>query len=465
MIKVWEYGIIRLKGPLLAAQTILVGLIGLNLAWAQYSSVPALYPTIGLTLLLVLPQLSIYVLRSENAILSDDYTRFLSEMLAAVGTSLILAVLLFWSNPSLFPGPRGALAAVGISALIFVFLRLFLRWFVRHERLAERMLVLGSGEMAMKFYRDFTGSQSGLQSGRSGRTHSAAPKEERHENGSENPTDGKTVTLEQFREMTLRDGISRIVVAEPNIHASQALAVTLLDCKLRGLEVETAVESYERYNGKLWLEGIRPEWLVYSESFHPSKWFLTLKRFTDATLACLLLVVLSPVLILVALAVKLGMRGNILFRQERVGWRGRQFVLLKFRTMREEAEIASGPVWAGENDPRITTLGRWLRKSRLDELPQLLNVLRGEMSLVGPRPERPYFVKILQQCVPYYALRHCVRPGVTGWAQVLYPYGASVQDSYEKLQYDLYYVKHMSLTLDCLILLNTLRVVILGRGR
>ena len=173
----------------------------------------------------------------------------------------------------------------------------------------------------------------------------------------------------------------------------------------------------------------------------------------------------APLMALIAVAIKLNSRGPVLFRQERVGLDARVFVLNKFRSMRHDAEAETGPTWAKEQDSRITAVGRTLRKFRLDELPQAFNVLRGEMSFIGPRPERPCFVEMLRKEIPYYDLRHYVKPGVTGWAQVMYSYGASIEDAYKKMQYDLYYVKHLSLWMDILILFKTARVVLFGHGR
>ena len=185
----------------------------------------------------------------------------------------------------------------------------------------------------------------------------------------------------------------------------------------------------------------------------------------DIGISLALLVASAPICALIALLIRLDSPGPILFRQVRVGRNGKEFELIKFRTMRQDAESTTGPVWAKEHDDRITPLGNFLRKVRLDELPQAWNVLRGEMSLIGPRPERPHFVSMLNERVPFYSLRHCIKPGITGWAQVLYPYGASVADAYEKMQYDLYYAKHMSLRFDLKILFQTVRVVLFGRGR
>jgi sugar transferase (PEP-CTERM system associated) len=286
------------------------------------------------------------------------------------------------------------------------------------------------------------------------------------EPSSENPDDdGVVIPYDQLHTIALRDGISRIVVAEANAQDSAALSAALLDCKVRGLEVEQAIDSYEKLSGRIWLEALRPDWLVYSDGFQPPRYYWPLKRLFDATAALLLLTLSAPLLAVIAMAIKRDSGGPVLFRQVRVGRHGREFVLFKFRTMRQDAETVTGPVWASENDQRVTRIGCFLRRYRLDELPQLFNVLRGEMSLIGPRPERPYFVKLLQAKIPYYELRHCIQPGVTGWAQVLYPYGASVEDSYEKLQYDLYYAKHLSLGFDLRILVRTVKVVLFGRGR
>jgi exopolysaccharide biosynthesis polyprenyl glycosylphosphotransferase len=184
----------------------------------------------------------------------------------------------------------------------------------------------------------------------------------------------------------------------------------------------------------------------------------------DLALSCVFVALGWPIFLFVALAIKVDSRGPVFFRQERVGERGRIFTLLKFRTMVEQAEVFTGPVWTTEDDPLITRVGRWLRKTRLDEFPQILNVLKGEMSFIGPRPERPQFVAQLQEKIPYYAQRHTIKPGITGWAQVRYRYGATIQDAEEKLQYDLYYVKNMSPFLDMLILLSSIQVVLFGKG-
>jgi sugar transferase (PEP-CTERM system associated) len=229
--------------------------------------------------------------------------------------------------------------------------------------------------------------------------------------------------------------------------------------------VMDAPSFYEKVTGKLMLEDITPSWFIFSHGFRITVLSRILKRFIDVLLASAGLLVFLPFFPLMALLIKLDSPGPIFFNQERVGENEKLITVYKFRTMRQDAENSTGAVWAQKDDPRITRLGRFLRKSRIDEIPQLVNVLLGEMSLVGPRPERPEFVTKLKEVVPYYSERHFVKPGVTGWAQVCYPYGASVEDALEKLRYDLYYTKNISLALDLLVILKTVKVVLGRRGR
>ncbi|MFQ5848470.1 MAG: TIGR03013 family XrtA/PEP-CTERM system glycosyltransferase [Candidatus Methylomirabilales bacterium] len=238
----------------------------------------------------------------------------------------------------------------------------------------------------------------------------------------------------------------------------------VLDCKLRGIRVEDWPSFYERLTGRIGVEKLRPSWMVFCDGFHRASMTRTVKRGMDIGLALVFLVLGFPLFVAIALAITLESRGSIFFRQERVGQAGKVFRLLKFRTMVEGAEGKTGPVWAAANDPRVTRVGRFLRRSRLDELPQIVNVLRGDVSFVGPRPERPHFVAMLQQRIPYYLQRLSVKPGITGWAQIRCPYGSTIEEAAHKLEYDLYYVKNMSVFLDLLILFSTVQVVLFGRG-
>jgi sugar transferase (PEP-CTERM system associated) len=237
----------------------------------------------------------------------------------------------------------------------------------------------------------------------------------------------------------------------------------LLSCRLKGINVVDGVSFTEHIAGKISVEDLRPSSLVFSSTFKGSIIYKKIKRCLDVFLSMIGLFLFSPGLLLTALFIKLDSKGPVFYRQERVGEDGASFQLLKFRSMRVNAE-ENGPVWALLNDDRVTRVGRYIRKLRLDEIPQMINILRGEMSFVGPRPERPFFVKRLECEIPYYPYRHSVKPGITGWAQIYYPYGASKEDAQEKLKFDLYYIKHMSLLLDLTVILETIKIVLWGRG-
>ena len=238
---------------------------------------------------------------------------------------------------------------------------------------------------------------------------------------------------------------------------------TLLDLKAVGLDVVDGHHLYEKESGRLSIDLIKPSALIFSTGFRRRAFVVGVKRLMDLVLSAAGMVALLPFLSLVALLIRLDSPGPVFYRQTRIGLRGQPYVIWKFRSMRHEAE-KDGAQWAAPDDPRITRVGRWLRKWRFDELPQLINVLKGEMSLVGPRPERPVFVQRLRDVIRYYDLRHTVRPGISGWAQIRFRYGASAEEAHIKLQHDLYYVKNLSLALELRILLETVRVVLFGEG-
>ncbi len=238
----------------------------------------------------------------------------------------------------------------------------------------------------------------------------------------------------------------------------------LLTLKTQGIVIEEATGIYERVTGKIAIENLKPSWLIFNSGFEVSHSALLQKRIFSFILSSILLILASPIMLLMMVLIKLDSRGPVFFRQERVGQDGKIFTLWKFRSMRHGAEQDTGPVWSTPGDTRVTRVGRFLRRTRIDELPQLFNIFLGDMSLVGPRPERPHFVKELAAMIPFYHLRHTVKPGVTGWAQINYEYGSSVRDAVEKLQYDLFYIKHMSWLLDSAIIFETIKTVLVRRG-
>ena len=272
-------------------------------------------------------------------------------------------------------------------------------------------------------------------------------------------------TLSDLPRLSESQAATLIVVAQEDRRKRLPVDL-LLRCRMAGVRVVEAASLFEELSGRIPLRDLRPSWLIFSGGFSKPRMLANVKRVGEAVIGGGLLILGAPLAALTALLVRLTSPGPVLYRQTRVGLDGKAFELLKWRTMRVDAEKASGPVWAtGDNDPRVTKLGRLMRKTRLDELPQLWNVMHGDMSFVGPRPERPHFVQQLREVIPYYDERHSVRPGITGWAQVKFPYGSTLEDAEEKLEYDLYYVKHMSLLLDAAIVLETAKVMLLGRGR
>ena len=258
--------------------------------------------------------------------------------------------------------------------------------------------------------------------------------------------------------------IDEIIVAVRQQRGGVLPLRELLDCRLNGVQVTDLARYFERMHGQVPIESLKVSWLIYGHGFRQSAIRNFVKRTLDLFVSALLLVVTLPVMALAALCIGLEGGGPLIYRQERVGYRGRTFTVLKFRSMANNAEADGKPTWAAPNDIRVTRVGKLIRRTRIDELPQLFNVLRGEMSFVGPRPERPEFVAMLTDQIPFYAVRHSVKPGLTGWAQVRYSYGANVEQSIRKLEYDLYYVKNHTLVLDIVILLETVRVVLLGEG-
>ena len=269
---------------------------------------------------------------------------------------------------------------------------------------------------------------------------------------------------ERICEIAEKEEVKKIIVALKE--KRNALPVNqLLQCRVMGIDVLDGNSFYESLTGKLIVEAINPSWLIFSQGFQKTKMQKLIKRLLDLMLSMAMLVILSPLILITVIAIKLDSHGPALFSQERVGQDRRPYMVHKFRSMRSDAEKNTGPVWAQAHDTRITRIGHFLRKWRIDEIPQLWNVLIGEMSFVGPRPEREHFVKDLEAVLPYYKERFSVKPGLTGWAQVSYRYGASIEDAREKLNYELFYIKNMSILMDLMIIARTVKTVIFGQGR
>lgn len=382
-------------------------------------------------------------------------------ILIRLGLSFILGIVMlsvvFYLLPGLFLG-RGALALALFAAFgSLVMTRVIFLNIMAQKNIRRRVLVLGAGERA---------SSLGMLRRRSDLIglhvvgYLAMPGDAvAIDKRKLLPSDGS------LSELVARRRIDEIIVAVDDRRGGLPME-ELLKCRTQGVDVIDLLTFLEHELGKIKLDLMYPSWLAFSHGFRRGFLRAFIKRSFDIGVSLALLVVALPIMLVTAVLiwVESGFKGSILYRQVRVGERGREFEVLKFRSMRPDAEKDGQAKWAQSNDPRITRTGAFIRKYRIDELPQILNVLRGEMSFVGPRPERPQFVQGLNSKLPYYRERHQVKPGLTGWAQICYPYGASEKDAFEKLQYDLYYVKNHSLFLDLTILLQTAEVVLWGKG-
>ena len=433
-------------------------LIGGSQAWELVTDDTAIFRVL---LIVVVCQLCLHYADLYDLRTITTKRNLIERLLRAIGaTSLILGIA-YWLFPLLVVG-QGVFLMTAVLAIVMV---MAWRWAfdIVTARLAphQRLLLVGTSPAAILLARELFDRRQELGVDIVG---FVDPDPTRVGAPVINP--GVVGTIDDIPALAARLQVDRVVVSLSDERGKLPMD-RLLDMRLRsGVLFDHLASLYEEYTGKIALENLRPSWLVFSTGFRKGRGVMVTKRLFDVLAAVVGLILASPLMLLSALLVKLDSpRDPILYHQERVGLNGIRFTIHKFRTMRADAEAVTGPVWsAGDHDPRITAVGRFMRKTRLDEIPQLWNVLRGDMSLIGPRPERPSFVEQLTREIPFYGQRHVVKPGVTGWAQVRYAYGASVEDALEKMQYDLYYVKHMSLRLDVLIALETIKTVMLRRG-
>jgi sugar transferase (PEP-CTERM system associated) len=375
----------------------------------------------------------------------------------SVGAGGTLAALLLGLSPAYQLTLIEFLLSMALAWLLLVIIRAVAQRLIDEDIFKRHVLVYGAGNNAMRLARlRRRADQRGF------RMHGFVAAEEEDVLV---PADRLVKVNGALSDYVKEHGIDEIVVAMDDRRRNFPLK-ELLDCRLAGIPISEQVTFLERETGKVHLELLTPSWMIFGGGFHRDGVRRHSERVLDLFAALCLLAVASPIIIFTILAIKLeeGFSAPLLYRQKRVGLGGKVFDVFKFRSMRVDAERDGKAQWATTNDSRVTSVGKYLRKLRIDELPQLFNVLRGDMSFVGPRPERPEFVDQLAETIPYYHERHSVKPGITGWAQLCYPYGASEQDAVEKLQYDLFYVKNRDLVFDILILLQTVEVILLGKG-
>jgi sugar transferase (PEP-CTERM system associated) len=385
----------------------------------------------------------------DSSSLSKNWEQSLRILLVLGFVALTLSAIGFLF-PEFFPGNNSALVGLIILTCTLFCWRGAYGWMVKQPFLRERVYVLGTGERAERLVKGLRErSTMGIEVvGWTGDIEGELTRDS---------------VASHLSALTRGKGVHRVIVAMPDRRGTLPVE-ELLDLRLGGLKVEEATSWLEKMSGRIEVDQLYPSWLIFAEGFRFSNFFRLMRRLLNFSVALIALLFSLPLVPLIVLAVKLGSPGPVFYRQQRVGRRGKIFYCYKFRTMRQDAEADTGATWATDDDPRITRVGRFLRSSRLDEIPQLWCVLKGDMHFVGPRPERPEFVEWLGREIPYYGVRHVVRPGITGWAQVQYKYGNTLEDAREKLQYDLFYIKNASIGLDVLIMFQTIKIVLLGRG-
>jgi sugar transferase (PEP-CTERM system associated) len=401
---------------------------------------------------------SFYLFDLYDFVVMHDRRELVLRLVQALGLAWVALALAFYAFPQLMLGRGISLIALPLALGLMVGWRVSIHWLLGHPDFGEKILIVGSGTFAVEVAREM------LERPDAGYRIAGFV-------GSDPELLGKSLInprviglTSELDEVVRREGIDRIIVAMGE-RRGQLPTNELLQLSLAGtVNIEEGASFYERVTGRVSLNMIRPSWLIFSSRGRQARIAGITRNIVHRIVALVGALFSLPIAIVTASLIKLDSRGPILYKQERVGKNGGAFTVMKFRSMRTDAEKA-GPVWATEDDDRTTRVGKIIRKLRIDEIPQFWNILRGEMDFVGPRPERPHFVSQLAQEIPYYEQRHLIAPGLTGWAQIKYPYGASIEDARQKLQYDLYYIKNQSLMLDAIILFETIKIILFGRGR
>jgi len=398
-------------------------------------------------------QICLYYFDLYDLRLPATFTDTASRVTQAFGVGCIVLAILYYIAPIIIINTTLFwLQYVAICVVIAIW-RCFYTVVLERRMFTRNIIILGTGDLARKITAEIN---SRLDSG-----HNIVAQVAIEANP--DPPNGIPLISAAELEQTCRDKRVEKIVTAMDDRRGKTPIKELLSCKLRGIPIEEGVPFYEGLAGKIMVEKVDPTWIIFSEGFKKGRFTLLLKRILDLGLAGLGLILSLPLTTLTAVFIKLDSPGPILYSQDRVGLHGQTFKIIKFRSMRTDAE-KFGPQWAATDDDRVTRVGNFIRMVRIDEIPQLWNILRGEMSLVGPRPERPNFVEQLEQNIPFYSLRHNVKPGVTGWAQIFYPYGATEEDALRKLEFDLYYIKNMSLRMDLWIIFQTIKIVLFQKG-
>jgi len=404
---------------------------------------------------------SLYFNDLYNLKITNNFKELTIRLLQSLGISSIILSAVYFIYPGTIIGERAYIVSIIIAVLLIFVWRIAYYFILENGIFNQKIALMGSGDLAKNIYNEIydtrdCGYEIKLLISEN------SPNQEPNENNTV-PTIRLNDGSNLFKKETSNLNIKKIIVALKEKRNCFPLKA-LLDCRVGGIDVIDGNSFYEMLTGKLSVEQINPGWLIYSEGFRHSHLKRLLKRTIDIIISFAMILLLLPLIVFLAIIIKMGSKGPTIFSQERVGEKRKPYQMYKFRSMIDDAERQSGPKWAEDDDPRTTSIGKFIRKWRLDEIPQLWNVLKGDMSFVGPRPEREYFVKKLEKRVPYYSKRFTVKPGLTGWAQVSYGYGSSVGDATEKLKYELFYIKNMSIFMDLVITLRTIKTVLFGKG-
>ncbi|MFC4349704.1 TIGR03013 family XrtA/PEP-CTERM system glycosyltransferase [Kordiimonas lipolytica] len=463
MVRIFRHYVSPIKLGLAAIDFLLIFAASIGAEWLRYQFLD-LPPDVDFSLAgwvakALLPVVSLPVLLGVGAYQTESLSDFrIFWVRLAVGlllAAMIVAAVLFLVPVLPLWRSIMVLAIMTSSIALMTSRGIFMKFGSPHF-LGKRVLLLGAGETAENLLQY---TEKARESGINIVKTVALPGERVQVKDAVELED--ISRLDQF----VHDNhIEMIIVTRDNVQTALPLEA-LIASKLSGVEVKDRLACYEQIRGYVDVGSVSAEWIIFSEGFRGATGLEgAAKRMLDLTVSLVFGLLVSPLLLAAAIAIKITSRGPVFYLQERVGLNGKRFRLVKLRSMRVDAEQAGGPQWAEEKDPRITPIGNFLRRSRLDEMPQLWNVFKGDMSFVGPRPERPFFVEQLDKQIPFFRERHCVKPGMTGWAQIRYPYGASVEDARRKLEYDLYYIKNYSLFLDLLIIIQTIRVILFPIG-
>ena len=410
-------------------------------------------------LITVICQICLYYNDLYDLTITDSLLELGIRLLQSLGVAAILLAIFYMLVPTAMIRQGIFILTIALVIVFIVSWRMLYTYVLSIGLFNQKIIILGSSDIAKEIFRQIKDRRDcGYE------ITGVISKQKWNSQNSPNVDFIQQSKYNSLCELAQQKKVNKIIVALKE--KRNALPISdLLECRVCGIEVLEGNSFYEMLTGKLIVEAINPSWLIFSQGFQKPLIKRFTKRTIDLILSLSMLILLFPVILLVALIIKLDSRGPVLFSQERVGQNREPYMVHKFRSMRQDAEAKTGPVWARSDDDRITRIGHFIRKWRVDEIPQLWNVLKGEMSFVGPRPEREHFVKELESVIPYYKERFSVKPGLTGWAQVSYGYGASVEDAVEKLNYELFYIKNMSILMDLMIVARTVKTVLFGHGR